>query len=99
LALAASSLKLRIQKSYTRGTLAALKEEGGDIDPNRENYDHGRFAWIIDPEGNRIELWEPAKGAQNRPISSPCLHARLGNVAPRVSKGNLRVCFWTGKAH
>jgi len=28
-----------------------------------EDYDYGRFAWITDPEGNRIELWEPiAKG-------------------------------------
>jgi predicted enzyme related to lactoylglutathione lyase len=24
-----------------------------------EDYDYGRFAWINDPEGNRIELWEP----------------------------------------
>ncbi len=24
-----------------------------------ENYDYGRWAWIMDPEGNRIELWEP----------------------------------------
>ncbi len=24
-----------------------------------ENYDYGRFAWIEDPEGNRVELWEP----------------------------------------
>jgi len=24
-----------------------------------EDYDYGRFAWITDPEGNRIELWEP----------------------------------------
>ncbi len=32
--------------------LAALKEEGVEIDPKRE-----------DPEGNRIELWEPPKGA------------------------------------
>ena len=28
-------------------------------DPKREDYDYGRFAWIMDPEGNRIELWEP----------------------------------------
>lgn len=26
-----------------------------------ENYDYGRFAWITDPEGNRIELWEPKR--------------------------------------
>jgi predicted enzyme related to lactoylglutathione lyase len=39
--------------------LEALKEEGVEIDPHREDYDYGRFAWITDPEGNRIELWEP----------------------------------------
>jgi hypothetical protein len=31
------------------------------VDPKREEYDYGRFAWIMDPEGNRIELWEPPK--------------------------------------
>jgi predicted enzyme related to lactoylglutathione lyase len=29
------------------------------VDDHREDYDYGRFAWIADPEGNRIELWEP----------------------------------------
>jgi predicted enzyme related to lactoylglutathione lyase len=23
---------------------------------------YGRFAWVMDPEGNKIELWEPAEG-------------------------------------
>ena len=41
--------------------LQALKEEGVEIDPHREDYDYGRFAWIMDPDGNRIELWEPPK--------------------------------------
>lgn len=42
--------------------LKALKEEGVEIDPHREDSsDFGRFAWILDPEGNRIELWEPPK--------------------------------------
>jgi predicted enzyme related to lactoylglutathione lyase len=41
--------------------LKVLKEEGVEIDPHREDYDYGRFAWIMDPDGNRIELWEPAK--------------------------------------
>ena len=31
------------------------------IDPNRMEFSYGRFAWIQDPEGNRVELWEPAK--------------------------------------
>ncbi|PYX57613.1 MAG: glyoxalase [Acidobacteria bacterium] len=41
--------------------LETLKKEGVEIDPHRENYDYGRFAWIMDPEGNRVELWEPPK--------------------------------------
>jgi catechol 2,3-dioxygenase-like lactoylglutathione lyase family enzyme len=41
--------------------LAALAAEGVTIDPKREDHDYGRFAWIVDPEGNRIELWEPPK--------------------------------------
>ena len=39
--------------------LAQLKLEGVDIDPKVETYDYGKFGWIMDPEGNRIELWEP----------------------------------------
>jgi len=39
--------------------LEALRKEGVEVDPHREDYDYGRFAWIMDPEGNRIELWEP----------------------------------------
>jgi len=31
------------------------------IDPKPEACDYGRFTWIMDPEGNRIELWEPPK--------------------------------------
>jgi predicted enzyme related to lactoylglutathione lyase len=42
--------------------LETLKKEGVQIDPHREDYDYGRFAWIMDPDGNRIELWEPPKG-------------------------------------
>jgi predicted enzyme related to lactoylglutathione lyase len=39
--------------------LTQLAAEGIPIDPHREDYDYGRFAWITDPEGNRIELWQP----------------------------------------
>ena len=43
------------------GLLKTLQEEGVEIDPHREDYEYGRFAWITDPAGNRIELWEPPK--------------------------------------
>jgi predicted enzyme related to lactoylglutathione lyase len=39
--------------------LTHLAAAGVPIDPHREDYDYGRFAWITDPEGNRIELWQP----------------------------------------
>ncbi len=39
--------------------LAKLAENGVRIDPKREDYDYGRFAWIYDPDGNKIELWQP----------------------------------------
>jgi predicted enzyme related to lactoylglutathione lyase len=39
--------------------LKLLREEGVTIDPKVEEFDYGKFAWITDPEGNRIELWEP----------------------------------------
>lgn len=43
--------------------LAELKEAGVAVDPHREEAEYGRFAWITDPDGNRIELWEPPKEA------------------------------------
>jgi predicted enzyme related to lactoylglutathione lyase len=43
--------------------LANLAKNGVRIDPKREDYDYGRFAWIYDPDGNKIELWEPPKQA------------------------------------
>jgi hypothetical protein len=30
-----------------------------EVDERIEEYEYGRFAWIKDREGNRIELWEP----------------------------------------
>ena len=39
--------------------LEALAAEGVRIDPKREDMEYGRFAWIYDPDGNKVELWEP----------------------------------------
>lgn len=39
--------------------LAQLSVAGIPIDPHRENASYGHFAWITDPEGNRLELWQP----------------------------------------
>jgi len=39
--------------------LAQLAAENIPIDPERHSAEYGHFAWITDPEGNRIELWQP----------------------------------------
>ena len=39
--------------------LKVLKEEGVTIVGDMETYEYGKFGWILDPEGNKIELWEP----------------------------------------
>lgn len=51
---------INLQVENLDEVLAQLKREGIEIDPRVESYDYGKFGWIIDPEGNRVELWEPA---------------------------------------
>jgi predicted enzyme related to lactoylglutathione lyase len=41
--------------------LAQLRDKGADVDGERQEMEGvGRFGWVTDPEGNRIELWQPA---------------------------------------
>jgi predicted enzyme related to lactoylglutathione lyase len=39
--------------------LTQLRSEGVEVDEKTERSEFGYFGWIMDPEGNRIELWEP----------------------------------------
>ena len=36
-----------------------LRTGGVPIHQGPESHEHGKFAWIIDPDGNKVELWEP----------------------------------------
>ena len=41
--------------------LAQLRDNGADVADETQDMDGvGRFGWVTDPEGNRIELWQPA---------------------------------------
>ncbi|MBO4254468.1 VOC family protein [Streptomyces griseorubiginosus] len=41
--------------------LAQLRAKGADVDPETQDMEGvGRFGWVTDPDGNRIELWQPA---------------------------------------
>jgi predicted enzyme related to lactoylglutathione lyase len=43
--------------------VAQLRAGGLDVTVDPQSYPNGRFARLCDPEGNPIELWEPAKGS------------------------------------
>jgi predicted enzyme related to lactoylglutathione lyase len=40
--------------------LAQLRAAGALVDEKVVDESYGKFGWVMDPEGNRIELWEPA---------------------------------------
>jgi predicted enzyme related to lactoylglutathione lyase len=42
--------------------LAGLREEGCDVDEKTDTSEFGKFGWVMDPDGNRVELWEPPPG-------------------------------------
>lgn len=44
------------------GMLARLREAGAEV-VGTEEHEYGRFGWVIDPEGVRIELWQPPEAA------------------------------------
>lgn len=39
--------------------LIEMKQEGVEIVGEMEEYEYGKFAWALDPDGNKMELWEP----------------------------------------
>ena len=42
--------------------VAALKAEGCNVLEKVDDSEYGKFAWVIDPEGNKLELWQPPAG-------------------------------------
>jgi len=43
--------------------LAALREEGCNVLEKTDDSEYGKFGWVMDPEGNKVELWQPPEGA------------------------------------
>ncbi|WIH04853.1 VOC family protein [Xanthomonas translucens pv. graminis] len=40
----------------------ALRKEGCNVLDRVDDAEYGKFAWVIDPEGNKVELWQPPAG-------------------------------------
>ena len=41
------------------GALARVEQGGAEVIGEIEEYEYGRFGWFVDPEGTKIELWQP----------------------------------------
>lgn len=42
--------------------LKDLREEGCAVQEKVEESEYGKFGWVLDPEGNKVELWQPPVG-------------------------------------
>jgi predicted enzyme related to lactoylglutathione lyase len=50
---------INLRVSDLHSLLDELRKEGVTIVGDPLNEEYGKFGWILDPEGNKIELWEP----------------------------------------
>ena len=57
-----ASFMVNYRVADVRALVEVLKAEGCDVLEKTEESEYGRFAWVIDPEGNKVELWEPPEG-------------------------------------
>ncbi len=57
----AASFMINYRVDDLDGLLAQLRADGVDIIKGPETEENGKFAWIADPDGNKLELWEPMK--------------------------------------
>jgi predicted enzyme related to lactoylglutathione lyase len=42
--------------------LQALRDEGCNVLDKTDDSEYGKFGWVMDPEGNKVELWQPPAG-------------------------------------
>jgi predicted enzyme related to lactoylglutathione lyase len=50
----------RVEDLYA--LVEVLRDEGCNVLDNIDDSEYGKFAWVIDPEGNKVELWQPPLG-------------------------------------
>jgi predicted enzyme related to lactoylglutathione lyase len=57
-----SSFMVNYRVADLKGLLAALRAEGCNVLEKTDDSEFGKFGWVIDPEGNKVELWQPPEG-------------------------------------
>jgi predicted enzyme related to lactoylglutathione lyase len=60
-----SSFMINYRVDNMSEMLANLKRNGVEILKGPESDDNGTFAWILDPDGNKVELWQPVPREEN----------------------------------
>jgi predicted enzyme related to lactoylglutathione lyase len=58
----ASSFMVNYRVRDLDALVHALRAEGCNVLDKTEESEYGKFGWVIDPEGNKVELWEPPPG-------------------------------------
>lgn len=58
----AGSFMINFRVADLDGLLDALRAEGCNVVDRTERSEQGAFGWVIDPEGNKVELWQPPAG-------------------------------------
>jgi predicted enzyme related to lactoylglutathione lyase len=59
-----SSFMINYRVDDLEGLLAQLRRDGVTIVKGPDKDDNGVFAWIMDPDGNKVELWQPMVSAK-----------------------------------
>lgn len=54
-----TALMINYRVDHLDELLAQLRADGVEIVNGPESHENGKFAWIMDPEDNKVELWEP----------------------------------------
>ena len=57
-----SSFMINYRVEGLHALVATLKAEGCQVLDKIEESEYGKFAWVMDPEGNKVELWQPPDG-------------------------------------
>ena|SRR5437867_13153242 len=58
----ASSFMVNYRVADLHGLLQALRNEGCKVLEKTDDSEYGKFGWVMDPEGNKVELWQPPQG-------------------------------------
>jgi catechol 2,3-dioxygenase-like lactoylglutathione lyase family enzyme len=57
-----ASFMINFRVADLEALLAALRAEGCNVMDETDSSDFGKFGWVVDPDGNKVELWEPPSG-------------------------------------